>query len=69
MTSAAGLLGGHAHFLHWSVIQISLANLVVILLMLVIFALAVIVPFPQGRHDEDALSGNDNPRGAHDVRS
>ncbi|MDT4970923.1 MAG: hypothetical protein QOG22_1066, partial [Pseudonocardiales bacterium] len=30
MNSAAGLLGGHAYFLHWGVVQISLANLIVI---------------------------------------
>ena len=30
MISATGLLGGHAYFLHWGVIQISLANLIVI---------------------------------------
>ncbi|HEX2904824.1 MAG TPA: hypothetical protein VHO01_15335 [Jatrophihabitans sp.] len=46
MITATGLLGGHAHFLHWGVVQISLANLVVILLMLLVFALAVLVPFP-----------------------
>ncbi len=51
MTSAQGLLAGHAHFLHWGVIQISLTNFVIILLMLVIFALALILPFPHGRGD------------------
>lgn len=66
MTRAAGLLGGHAHFVHWGVIQISLANLIVIILMLVVFALAVLVPFPHGSDDSESV--NDNPRGAHDVR-
>lgn len=33
-------------FLHWGVIQISVANLVVIILMLVVFALALVLPFP-----------------------
>jgi uncharacterized membrane protein len=54
MTSAAGLLGGHAHFLHWGVVQISLANLILILLMLVVFALAVVVQLPQSRDDTDS---------------
>jgi hypothetical protein len=53
MRSAAGLLGGHAHFLHWGVVQISLANLVVIVLMLVVFALAILAPFPHARDDTD----------------
>ena len=33
-------------FLHWGVIQISLANLIVIVLMLVVFAVALFAPFP-----------------------
>ncbi len=54
MTTAAGLLGGNAHFLHWGVIQISLANIIVIALMLVVFALAVLVPFPHSRDDAES---------------
>jgi hypothetical protein len=53
MTNATGLLGGHAHFLHWGVVQISLANLTVIVVMLIVFVLAVVVPFPHGREDAD----------------
>lgn len=33
-------------YLHWGVIQISLANLIVIALMLVVFVLALLLPFP-----------------------
>lgn len=33
-------------YLHWGVIQISLANLIVIIAMLVVFALALFLPFP-----------------------
>jgi hypothetical protein len=51
MNSAAGLLAGHGHFLRWGVIQISLANLVVIALMLIIFALALVLPFPGAERD------------------
>ena len=36
-------------YLHWGVIQISLANLAVIGLMLLVFVLAVIIPFPRRR--------------------
>ena len=36
------------HYVHWGVIQISVANLVVIAIMLVIFVLAIIVPFIRG---------------------
>ncbi|MDQ1706092.1 MAG: hypothetical protein QOF18_2458 [Frankiaceae bacterium] len=37
------------HYLHWGVIQLSVANLVVIAVMLALFALAVLLPFPGGR--------------------
>jgi len=36
------------HYVHWGVIQISLANLVVIGLMIVIFLAAILLPFPRG---------------------
>ena len=36
-------------YLHWGVVQISVANLAVILLMLVVFALALFLPFPGSR--------------------
>ncbi len=55
MSSATGLLGGHAHFLHWGVIQISLANLVVIVLMLVVFALAVVIRMPASGDDPPSM--------------
>lgn len=37
------------HYLHWGVIQISVANLVVIGVMVVLFVVALLVPFPKGR--------------------
>jgi hypothetical protein len=36
-------------YLHWGVVQISLANLVVIGLMLLVFVLALVAPFPGRR--------------------
>jgi len=36
-------------YLHWGVIQISLANLIVIIAMLVVFVLALFLPFPGRR--------------------
>jgi len=33
-------------YLHWGVIQISAANLIVIVLMLLVFAIALFAPFP-----------------------
>ena len=49
MSTASGLLGGRAYFLHWGVIQISLANLLVIVVMVILFVLALVLPFPHGR--------------------
>ena len=36
-------------YVHWGVIQISVANLVLILLMIAIFAAAILLPFPGKR--------------------
>jgi len=42
-------LNGPGHYLNWGVIQISVANLVVIGVMLLVFVLALVLPFPRGR--------------------
>ena len=42
-------LNHRGHYVHWGVIQISVANLVVIGLMVVLFVLAIALPFPGGR--------------------
>ncbi len=51
MLDASGLLSKPAYFLHWGVVQISLANFLVIVLMVILFVLALIIPFPHGRDD------------------
>jgi hypothetical protein len=38
-----------AHVVEWHFIQLSVANLIVIALMLVVFALAIALPFPGAR--------------------
>jgi hypothetical protein len=45
-------LNGPAHYVHWHFFQMSVANLVVILLMIVVFILAITVPFPKREIDE-----------------
>ncbi len=40
-------LNGPGRYVHWGFIQISVANLVVIALMIVVFAAAILVPFPR----------------------
>jgi hypothetical protein len=39
-------LNGTGYYIHWGFIQMSLANLVVIALMVTVFALALLLPFP-----------------------
>lgn len=38
------------HYVHWGVIQISVANLIVIGVMIALFVLALFLPFPRGRN-------------------
>jgi hypothetical protein len=38
-----------AHTVHWHFFTMSVSNVIVIVLMLVVFALAVLVPFPGTR--------------------
>jgi hypothetical protein len=38
-------------YVHWGVIQISVANLVVIAIMIALFVLALFLPFPGRRRD------------------
>lgn len=49
--SSPGLvdLNGPGHYVHLGVVQISYGNLAVVVLMLLAFALALVLPFPGGR--------------------
>ena len=38
-----------AHYVHWHFFQMSVSNVVVIVLMLVVFAAAILLPFPGHR--------------------
>jgi len=44
---------GPGRYISWGVIQISVANLTIIVAMIVVFVLALVVPFPSG-HGEEA---------------
>jgi hypothetical protein len=46
-----------AHVLHWHFIQLSVANVVVIGLMLVVFVLAIALPFPGAVHRRESAGG------------
>ena len=49
-------LNGTGTYLHWSVFTVSVANLVLILVMVVIFGVALLVPFPHGRTSDIDLT-------------
>ncbi|MGW2639485.1 hypothetical protein [Streptomyces sp. NPDC001348] len=42
-------LNGPGHYVHWGFVQLSVANLVVIGLMVAVFVAALLLPFPGGR--------------------
>jgi hypothetical protein len=42
-------LDGPAHYLSWGPIQISLANLVMIAIIVILFVLAIVLPFPKSK--------------------
>lgn len=45
-----------AHTVDWSFIHLSVANVVVIVLMLVVFVLALLLPFPGSAHRRGGAS-------------
>ncbi len=50
MSAMASLVTTSERYVHWGVIQISVTNLAIIAVMLLLFVLAVVVPFPSGHH-------------------
>jgi len=42
------------HYLHWGVISVSITNLLIVIAMLVLFGLALVVPFPRPRTTADS---------------
>jgi quinol-cytochrome oxidoreductase complex cytochrome b subunit len=52
------------HYFHWSIFTISVANLIIIALMVVIFGLAIILPFPKSKidpPDDETLKNKEAP--------
>jgi hypothetical protein len=42
-------LNHHANYVHWHFITLSVSNVIVIAVMLVVFAAAILLPFPKHR--------------------
>ena len=56
-------------FVHWSIFDISVANLVLIAVMVVIFGLALLLPFPRGHRVAPGIAAGPAADGAGDAAS
>ncbi len=45
-------LNGSGRYIHWGFIQLSYANFAVIVLMIIVFVLAIILPFPRRKRGD-----------------
>ena len=64
MVSILAAEGGAGTYLDWGVVHISLANVLVIALMVVVFVAALLIPFPKPRSERgrpDRPSSADAP--------
>ena len=52
MSAISIIAEGPGKYIHWGVIQISVANAIIIGVMVLLFILALVVPFPT--HDESS---------------
>ena len=46
-------LNGTGHYLSWGFVQVSVANLIILGVIVLAFVAAVLLPFPGRRHDDD----------------
>ena len=54
MSATTVLASGAGSYVHWGVVQIAVANLIIIGLMLLLFVLAILLPFPGHGQEPDA---------------
>lgn len=60
MTNGLSVLAeGAGRYINWGVIQISVTNLTIIVVMIVLFILALILPFPSGHGGDSSDGGED----------
>lgn len=57
MATAAISALGAGHYLDWGVLSISIANLAIILVMIAVFGLALLLPFPRPRSSPEEDRG------------
>jgi hypothetical protein len=51
VTAALFDLNDPARYLHWHFFQMSVANVIVIVLMIAVFAAAIVIPFPKRQRE------------------
>ena len=49
MLAALVNLNKRPYYFHWGVIELSAANLIVIVMMLLVFVAAILIPFPKDK--------------------
>ncbi|QNK81990.1 hypothetical protein [Nakamurella sp. PAMC28650] len=54
--NASTVLIAQTHYVRMGVVQISLANLLIIALMVIALVLALVLPFPRGHEDSEGVS-------------
>src|SRR5271165_3113239 len=54
-------------YVHWSIFDVSVANLVLIAVMVVIFGAALLIPFPHGKKDTEEAAASAGADGAYDA--
>jgi hypothetical protein len=54
MSGLSIVAGSPGKYIHWGVIQISVANLAIICVMILLFVLALVIPFPTGHGEHSA---------------
>lgn len=53
MTVLAGALDAPAHYFSWGWLSVSLPNLIMILIMIALFVLALLLPFPRDHSSKE----------------
>jgi hypothetical protein len=57
-------LNHHASYLHWQFIDVSVSNVLVVVAMLVVFAIAILAPFPHGDAVSEDATSPGSPEGS-----
>ena len=65
MSALTNIAEDPGRYVSWGVIQISVANLAIIVVMILLFILALVVPFPTSHNDVLSGSGHESDQEGH----